>query len=114
MREMKFRAWDGKEMKLAFDLSQNPKYWWEGNKDFPLMQYTGLKDKDGAEIYEGDIVKRTYESGSVYIGEVIFEEATYFMRNNEEYAFLPNQYDGESLEVIGNIYESPELLEVDE
>lgn len=123
MREIKFRAWfkDTQEMK---SIAMNNLYM--GNKsswmhlspqpmsDYRLveiMQYTGLKDNNGREIYEGDIVKRVYNSGSSFVGEVIFEEATYFMRNDEQYAFLANQYDSETLEVIGNIHENPHLLE---
>ena len=59
MREIKFRAWDleKKIMLKPFDLSSNPKYWCDNLKDYPLMQYTGLKDKNGLqEVYEGDII----------------------------------------------------------
>ena len=58
MREIKFRAWNGSKMIDAFDLSCNPKYWWKKCKDYPLMQYTGLKDITGQDIYEGDIITR--------------------------------------------------------
>lgn len=112
MREIKFRAWNGKEMKTAFDLSQNPRYWWEENKDYPLMQYTGLKDKNDVEIYEGDIIEqlseRTYESvkGTVkYIdGSYLLE---YLSGDDGCYLFDEVAYN----QVLGNIYENPELLE---
>lgn len=139
MRDLKFRAWDGKEMKLAFDLSQNPKYWWEGNKDFPLMQYTGLKDKNGREIYEGDIVKcdnfmnkydavvkfgdyKQDNSAGEYVSAMctgFYAEATdpdlyteWDIRVVPEYEETTSLQTYESVEIIGNIYENPELLEV--
>ena len=96
-REIKFRAWDGKEMQQAFDLSSNPKYWWVHNKDFPLMQYTGLKDKNGKEIYEGDVVK--------FINTFQVEE-TRAIEFPRDYGFI-TCYE---FEIIGNIYENPELI----
>lgn len=110
-REIKFRAWDGKEMQLAFDLSQNPKYWWEDNKDYPLMQYTGLKDKNGKEIYEGDIIK--YKDWDVHAGHTRdWEQILEVEQDNWSWNTLSDiSPDMETIEVIGNIYENPELLE---
>jgi uncharacterized phage protein (TIGR01671 family) len=82
------------------------------NDENVLMQYTGLKDKNGKEIYEGDILNMTYH-GSVSIvkpeikGVVGFERCSFIIEENG----ISLGKIGRSLEVIGNIYENPELLE---
>jgi hypothetical protein len=102
MREIKFRAWDGQLMHKAFDLTQNPLFWWKDNYDFPLMQYTGLKDKNGVEIYEGDILESgAYRLRVEYDNRLAGWQPMFLMRHD------PENY----CEVIGNIYENPELLE---
>ena len=83
-----------------------------------LMQYTGLKDKNGVEIYEGDIVI-AYEYHPEVVGSCPFEDkgiiiynnihGGYYLEVNEESATPLMMPD--ALEVIGNIYENPELLE---
>jgi hypothetical protein len=113
-REIKFRAWDGKEMLPVQDLSQSSEYWtWLGKKDVALMQFTGLKDKNKVEIYESDIAK--IKVGKIeYIGKVIYDNNlamfqlefkfdTYFSK--DLYAHL------ETMEVIGNIHQNTRLCE---
>ena len=70
-------------------------------------QYTGLKDKNGKKIYEGDIVKAFYFETEV-IGKIEFIYGTFALTNSD---ISDNQlFIFEKLEVIGNIYDTPELL----
>ena len=130
MREIKFRAWDKKNKAMFypqeliqldrvyagyFDDSGCPKT----DENIILMQYTGLKDKNGREIYEGDIVKYKGLLGRKKIGIVkyIEEEALFAIIENytKDTLWSFDLSCADDLEVIGNIYENPELLEeVDE
>ncbi len=77
MREIKFRAWDKVEKQMITKnfgnfINFNGTVFHNGMKqgDWTLMQYTGLKDKNGKEIYEGDIVQFEYEGERICAGEV--------------------------------------------
>ncbi|WP_445448711.1 YopX family protein [Enterococcus faecalis] len=83
---------------------------------FILMQSTGLKDKNGVEIFEGDIVQ--YRDGEYsYLGIVKRDCYQFFIDgiepdDNYDFIDVSNTFDGtSSLEIIGNIHENPELLE---
>ncbi len=123
MREIKFRAWHKKAKKMV-DWKELVTNWLlqnilrDGDENIELMQYTGLKDKNGKEVYEGDILKSEYRGiGRIRWGRYVTENEhnedvlTYMFISKEEiraYAFDPQT--AESYEVIGNIYEDSNLL----
>lgn len=114
MKEIKFRAWVNE--KLEYDIiwpyiEDVPLQEFFNDERFKLMQYTGLKDKNGKEIYEGDILKLVY---SLDMGQWTKYGDTIIQVKWSDFqcGFYPfvNFKDIEQTEVIGNIYESPELL----
>ena len=79
--------------------------------DVELMQYTGIKDKDNKEIYEGDIL---FESFGERYYKVVFENGSFraeFKGDFEEYSFDLIDVVAQSCEVIGNIHENSKLME---
>jgi uncharacterized phage protein (TIGR01671 family) len=120
MREIKFRAWN-KLTKNMVDLYKITPLILNADvnglfipfsEHHPLMQYAGLKDKNGKEIYEGDIV----QSGNKRIWEVRFGIFQYIGQTYHGFSMYSSNCEyplcyGSSSEVIGNIYQNPELLE---
>ena len=118
MREIKFRAWHPTQGMSSTPILQRSDYTGQVRCDgygregnlirLELMQYTGLKDKNGREIYEGDIVqsqnflpsvvKYSDSQGCFLFEDLIVAEGECY-RTHEEW------------EIIGNIYETPELAE---
>ena len=122
-REIKFRAWDAKEKQMLevnhlfnLDNKQPIEVWtnyYEGGYRFnpdksELMQYTGLTDANGEEIYEGDLVTLTDDSEDP-IYRVIFDEAKFEISGGGVLYDLGEEFM--NCEVIGNVHENPELLE---
>jgi len=130
----KFRAWDKHEQKM---FTNDELIIWNGNvyandskkltcnnlkgwsiDDEYLMQSTGLVDKNGKEIFEGDVVQFedcSEASDFLYINTGIIEWCQGgFHVTNRDSVLMEDLLDGDSLDVtiIGNIYENPELLEV--
>lgn len=113
MREIKFRAWD-KDAKKMFEAGyMYPAINFGGSvfdrqdgeeqsldEQIVLMEYTGLKDKNGKEIYEGDVIEWSSGNGNKDRMEMKFYE--------RHQGFMP--YINYSSEIIGNIYENPELI----
>ena len=134
MREIKFRAWDKEYEKMTYFDDEDYEYEpplvfrldqvfkkdsnYDDYEDFEyndvtdvveVMQYTGLHDKNGKEIYEGDIVKSYYyipnqdgTEGERYTIKLIAFDETLCKYNIDMF---------ENLEVIGNVWDNPELLE---
>ena len=136
MREIKFRIFDkiipanGTEKELEnpsgaivsnWDYILNSSYLIEGLQGkYPIMQYTGLKDKNGKEIYEGDIVKTEqaiYQDISVIVWEYVefklksVRELPQSSLKRFEYGYIGPILKYFKFEIIGNIFENPELLQ---
>ena len=81
--------------------------------DFIIMQSTGIKDKNGKEIYEGDIVRFALTDGFNYVmnedGVVTYKLGAFYVVNGLT-EYLISDINTNEVEVIGNIYENPELL----
>lgn len=145
MREIKFRAWDKlqKRMLTVYSLSHPvvvvidykttgddaiennyrvnlndvEPYRDIASENVEVMQSTGLKDRNGKEIYEGDVVRAVAESqyaeqSGCFQVILSFDLAWALANIDEEHGLSPTWGGWESLEVIGNIYENPELLNV--
>lgn len=134
MREIKFRAWDKNDKRIFIDpqmidfynkkigyMQYQTEYMPDTSYSIPvgfeefeyseLMEWTGLYDKNGEDIYEGDII---FESFGEKYYKVIFENGSFkaeFKGDFEEYSFDLIDVVAQGCEVVGNIYENPELME---
>ena len=117
----KFRAWDKEdEVMCEVDVigfsegavtisNENVKYYHLGINEVELMQSTGLKDKNGLEIYEGDVITEEIGEGEYLFAEVIYKDGCFLgkERNFEPEYPISDFVKGK---VIGNIYQNPELI----
>lgn len=138
MKELKFRAWVEWTEKPRFEYSENnyPDTFWNDYDDGDnVEQYTGLKDKNSKEIYEGDIVNITaivntddsdmaciIDTNSIVCWDKEHarwdvndkpEDEDWDYRRRRYFVFVDSE-NRENVEVIGNVHENPELLKGDE
>lgn len=110
MRDIKFKVWDknnkcfvtnkNKKSETKLDYNSNQLLYWS---NYILLQYTGLLDKNGKEIYEGDVIADRYHKGLVEWHDGI---GAWSWPHGEDWGMI----FAEDVEIIGNIYETPELL----
>lgn len=131
----KFRAWDKLRKRMSivdriyFDtegvqLRDDGGLYWRNFRNITLMKSTGLKDKNGTEIFEGDIIDTTdYEGGLSSVGNpfVKIERDKYGFVVTGDFSDSPitikefeagRKFAGVEVTIVGNIYENPELVEV--
>lgn len=118
MREIKFRIWDIHSHLKCYS-NQYSLYCANGvisngvhvdgeKKRYIAQQFTGLYDKNGKEIYEGDILK--WHEGDHELSEVVFQNGSFFVKGvNWGALWYIGDYN-DSYEIVGNVFETPELL----
>jgi len=109
-REIRFRVWNGEQMVSPDYIDRDGIAHWKENSipetSADLMQFTGLKDKNGKEIYEGDIVQR----GVIIFSRGKFTGAYVDGNGNLSDDWEDDLYQETNIRVLGNIYANPELL----
>src|SRR5258708_6198751 len=130
MREIKFRVWNGLKMEHNIMVGFLGTFYVKGidEKDSasmspmntkypettPLMQFIGLKDKNGKEIYEGDILEQAKQINGNFIDIIFTKYVVEYKNEGFTYVPIPKSLFTilplDDLEIIGNIYQNPELI----
>ncbi len=120
MRELKFRAWYKSEKKMIYNIQNEFEERIElgmdcfadylKNDDFVIEQSTGIKDKNGRNIYEGDIVSKHSSDLKGVVKQVKDGQWAIYWNNVPDGYYVLFKYSN-LCEVVGNIHENPELLE---
>lgn len=119
MREIKFRAWDRILKKMTYEVSMKLRedeyinildMFAILNQRYDFMQYTGLKDKNGKEIYEGDIILFDENKAVVFYGNGKFRVKYKMCAGGLRYQNLSDVLYYNTTQVIGNFYENKELI----
>lgn len=124
MRQIKFRAWDYETQKMLGWVTIAPRihelYGYDKDDDatsLEFMQFTGLLDKNGKEIYEGDVLEDKSEDNGADFGAILRRGKYEVVWSKEYCCFSLDNYfwhisetQAKRLEVIGNIYENPDLI----
>ena len=124
MREIKFRAWDKIEKRMYYDVQDTYDFRCNGkgcleesfgdvlkNDKYIVLQYVGMEDINGREIYEGDIVTLKGEVFEIKYKDYKYIADGFYDSSQDVPDDFFSEYAYSFFEIVGNIYENPELLE---